>query len=244
MSHPPPSSSSLTPQLPANVDLDTFTLEAALPLLSLPLTLGADAEGESVVVNRGPFGPYVLHRGTFVSIPKDRDMFSLTLDEAIELYKAKLARGPGRGRGKGAVPTEAAEAEAGASKEEDAAAAKKGRKASSTASFSSSAAPAKKSSSITARKAAAAGKEKEGKGAAAPKVKITRAYSTAAEADAAGDKKSRLSAWSTYLKANLGQGATMKELSERWKGLTEEEKAKYGAAAAAAATGAAELSPV
>ena len=44
-------------------------------------------EGELVSVGAGRFGPYVLHKKKYVSIPKDKDPMAITLDEAIELIE-------------------------------------------------------------------------------------------------------------------------------------------------------------
>ncbi len=65
-----------------------ITLEEALKLFDLPRTLG-EYEGKEVVVGVGRFGPYVRHDGKFVSIPKDIQPTSITLEEAEELIKAK-----------------------------------------------------------------------------------------------------------------------------------------------------------
>lgn len=66
----------------------TITLEEALKLFELPRTLG-DFEDKDVVAAIGRFGPYIRHDGAFVSIPKDLRPETITLDEAIELIKAK-----------------------------------------------------------------------------------------------------------------------------------------------------------
>lgn len=68
--------------------LETITLEEALELLKLPRTVG-EFEGEVVKANRGRFGPYVQHKGKYVSVPKEMDFMTITIEEAIELIKAK-----------------------------------------------------------------------------------------------------------------------------------------------------------
>lgn len=65
-----------------------ITLEQALKLFDLPRTLG-EYEGKDVVVEVGRFGPYVRHDGKFVSIPKDIQPTSISLEEAEELINAK-----------------------------------------------------------------------------------------------------------------------------------------------------------
>lgn len=65
-----------------------ITLEQALDLFKLPRTLG---EFEELVVkaNVGRFGPYIQHGKIFVSIPKEEDPLSITLDRAIALIHEK-----------------------------------------------------------------------------------------------------------------------------------------------------------
>jgi DNA topoisomerase-1 len=67
---------------------DTLTLEAALALLALPRTLGLHPDdGEPVVASPGRFGPYVRHGSEFRSLASDEQIFSVTLDEAVELLR-------------------------------------------------------------------------------------------------------------------------------------------------------------
>jgi len=68
--------------------IETITLEEALDLFKLPLTLG-EYEGEQVYVNAGRFGPYVKFGEAFISIPKGEDPLEMDLDRAIELIKEK-----------------------------------------------------------------------------------------------------------------------------------------------------------
>ncbi|MBT8327869.1 MAG: type I DNA topoisomerase [Bacteroidia bacterium] len=68
--------------------LDSVTLEQALELFKLPRVLG-QFEDIDVKANIGRFGPYVQLQKLFVSIPKEEDVMSITLDRAIELILAK-----------------------------------------------------------------------------------------------------------------------------------------------------------
>jgi DNA topoisomerase-1 len=66
----------------------SITLDRALELLSLPRLVGHDVEaGEEIVANFGRYGPYVKRGSEFRSLPTDADVFAVTLDEAIELFK-------------------------------------------------------------------------------------------------------------------------------------------------------------
>lgn len=84
--------------LPSNVKPEEATLDTALSLAVLPRRLGKHPNGEELLVNVGRFGPYVKCGSTFASIPKTKDMMTLTLDEAIELVNKKLEAGPSKRR--------------------------------------------------------------------------------------------------------------------------------------------------
>ena len=75
-------------QLGKGQSIATITLEEALDLFKLPRTLG-EYEGEAVTVGTGRFGPYVLHKKKYVSIPKGTDPMGMTLDAAIGLIEER-----------------------------------------------------------------------------------------------------------------------------------------------------------
>ena len=60
--------------------------------------LGDHPEGGSISVKQGRFGPYVNHGKINATIPRGTDPASLTLQEAVELLKAKAAGGGVIGR--------------------------------------------------------------------------------------------------------------------------------------------------
>ena len=74
--------------LRAGQHLETITLEEALDLFKLPRELG-DFENKKVTVGIGRFGPYVRHDNKFVSLEKEDDPYSVDLNRAVELIKAK-----------------------------------------------------------------------------------------------------------------------------------------------------------
>jgi DNA topoisomerase-1 len=74
--------------LKKGLSIETLTLDEALELFKLPITLG-EYEGKSVSVNIGRFGPYIRYDNSFTSLPKDTDPMDVTLEEAIELIVAK-----------------------------------------------------------------------------------------------------------------------------------------------------------
>lgn len=75
-------------QLPKDKSIETITLEEALELFKLPRNLG-DYDGSKVSVGVGRFGPYVLHDKKYVSLPKDEDPMTITLETAVKLIEEK-----------------------------------------------------------------------------------------------------------------------------------------------------------
>ena len=68
--------------------LESITLEEALELFTLPRTLG-DFEGKTLTVGEGRFGPYLRCENQYVSIPKELDPITITMEDAIELIRQK-----------------------------------------------------------------------------------------------------------------------------------------------------------
>ena len=74
--------------LTADDDPATISLDRALELLSLPRRVGDDPEtGEEIVANFGRFGPYVKRGSDFRSLSSDAEVFVVTLDQAVELFR-------------------------------------------------------------------------------------------------------------------------------------------------------------
>ena len=76
--------------MPKGLSLFTITLEQALSLFqnALPLTLG-EYQGADVVIGEGKYGPYIRYNGSFTSLPKNTDPYSVTMEQAIELLEQK-----------------------------------------------------------------------------------------------------------------------------------------------------------
>lgn len=70
------------------MNLETITFDEAMELFKLPRIAGT-YENQDVTVNEGRFGPYVLYDKKFYSLKKEQDPMTITLDEAVELIKAK-----------------------------------------------------------------------------------------------------------------------------------------------------------
>ena len=75
-------------QLKKGQTLETITLDEALELFRLPRELGKYL-GKVVTVGAGTYGPYVVHDGTYVSIPKDVDPLKITFEEAVIMIHKK-----------------------------------------------------------------------------------------------------------------------------------------------------------
>jgi DNA topoisomerase-1 len=81
---PKPRTASLFKSMtPESVDLDT-----ALRLLSLPRVVGADPEtGDEITAQNGRFGPYLKKGSDSRSLESESQIFDITLEQALELYK-------------------------------------------------------------------------------------------------------------------------------------------------------------
>jgi len=75
--------------IPAGRKIENVTLEEALHAFKLPRLVGQTKTGVDIKANIGRFGPYIQIDKLFVSI-KPHDPHTITLEEAIELYEAKL----------------------------------------------------------------------------------------------------------------------------------------------------------
>jgi DNA topoisomerase I len=60
--------------------------------------------GKKVVVNIGRFGPYIQHEKDFRSVPKSDDIFTVTLERALEVLAQPKSAGRGALRDLGVHP--------------------------------------------------------------------------------------------------------------------------------------------
>ena len=75
--------------LSPNQQLENITFEQVIQLFEMPKTIGTYQE-EEVIINNGRFGPYIKHKGIFVSLPKGIIASEVNLDTAIDLIEKKL----------------------------------------------------------------------------------------------------------------------------------------------------------
>ncbi|CAN2230793.1 TopA Topoisomerase IA [actinobacterium SCGC AAA044-D11] len=80
-----------TASLLSTMTLDTITIDDALKLMSLPRTLGT-YEDIPITVQNGRYGPYMTHGTDSRTLTAEEQLFDITLEEAIELYKQPKVR--------------------------------------------------------------------------------------------------------------------------------------------------------
>jgi DNA topoisomerase-1 len=83
-----------TASLLKSMSLETVTLEDSLKLLSLPRVLG-ELDGEPVTVQNGRYGPYVKKGTDSRSLGSEEELFTITLEQAKELFAQPKQRGRG-----------------------------------------------------------------------------------------------------------------------------------------------------
>ena len=81
--------------LPPNLTENDINLENAIKIISLPKNLGKMENTEdNILADIGRYGPYVKSGKISRSIPKDKDVLTLTLEEAVELLSSQKSSGP------------------------------------------------------------------------------------------------------------------------------------------------------
>lgn len=68
--------------------IETISLEDALDLFKLPMSIG-EYKGSEIIVAVGRFGPYIKFNEQFISIPRSEDPLKVDLERAVELIKEK-----------------------------------------------------------------------------------------------------------------------------------------------------------
>jgi DNA topoisomerase-1 len=68
-----------------SMSLDELSLDTALKLLSLPRTVGTDPDGVDIVALNGRYGPYIQRGSDRRSLESEDQLFTLTVDEALQL---------------------------------------------------------------------------------------------------------------------------------------------------------------
>lgn len=82
-----------TASLFKSMSLDTVTLADALKLMSLPRVVGTDAEGVEITAQNGRYGPYLKKGTDSRSLQTEDQLFTITLEEALEIYAQPKQRG-------------------------------------------------------------------------------------------------------------------------------------------------------
>ncbi|MBO4255505.1 type I DNA topoisomerase [Streptomyces griseorubiginosus] len=82
-----------TASLFKSMSLDTVTLEDALRLMSLPRVVGTDADGQEITAQNGRYGPYLKKGTDSRSLQSEEQLFTITLEEALQIYSQPKQRG-------------------------------------------------------------------------------------------------------------------------------------------------------
>ncbi|WP_089099966.1 type I DNA topoisomerase [Streptomyces hyaluromycini] len=82
-----------TASLFKSMALDTVTLADALRLMSLPRVVGTDAEGQEITAQNGRYGPYLKKGTDSRSLTSEDQLFTITLEEALQIYSQPKQRG-------------------------------------------------------------------------------------------------------------------------------------------------------
>ncbi len=82
-----------TASLFETMTLERITFEDAMQLLSLPRSVGMDADGVEVTVHNGRFGPYLKRGSDTRSIEKEEQLLTITLDDCLYLLSQPKRRG-------------------------------------------------------------------------------------------------------------------------------------------------------
>lgn len=87
-----------TASLLKSMSLDDVTLDDALRLLSLPRLVGKDEQGEEIYALNGRYGPYLSRGKDTRPLDAEDKLFTVSLEEALELLAKPARRGRGAAR--------------------------------------------------------------------------------------------------------------------------------------------------
>ncbi len=82
-----------TASLFKDMELATVSLEEALRLLSLPRVVGEDPDGTEITAQNGRYGPYLKRGKDSRSLGAEEELFTVTLERALELFAQPKTRG-------------------------------------------------------------------------------------------------------------------------------------------------------
>ena len=75
-----------TGSIPKSWELDNLTVDQAVQLLDLPRTLGKHPEDNKAITTAiGRYGPFIKHEKDYRSLENEDDVFTVTLEQALEL---------------------------------------------------------------------------------------------------------------------------------------------------------------
>lgn len=81
------------------MDMTALTLDDALQLLSLPRVVGTDENGNTITAQNGRYGPYISRlvegKNDSRTLAEEEQLFTLTVEQALELFAQPRRRGGG-----------------------------------------------------------------------------------------------------------------------------------------------------
>ena len=79
--------------IPAQIKVEELSLDIAIKILSLPITLGTNDNNDKVNIDIGRYGPYIRAGKATQSIPGSINILEIKLDQALELLASKKGGG-------------------------------------------------------------------------------------------------------------------------------------------------------
>jgi DNA topoisomerase-1 len=76
-------------KLPSTIKPQDVNEEIAVKLIALPRVVGTDEDGNQIIASTGKFGPYLKYQDKLTALPKDKNPFTIDVDEALHVIKNK-----------------------------------------------------------------------------------------------------------------------------------------------------------
>lgn len=219
--------------VPKSMTGNSLGLEAALELLAGGVLGQHPEDGHPVEVKRGPFGPYIYHRGLSVPLPKDVRVSDVTFAAALELLNQKVNTLVAKGKDVEEVRVKALERRA-AKLARSKGASSRGRKKKSSESSKGSKSSKEDKKSKSSKSTKSSKEEKKSKSNESTKdSKSSKSTKDSKSNERDGSRPSRLSGYHVFMRerrpslAGAPLGQVTKELAAQWKVLEEHEKEHY-----------------
>ena len=85
--------------IPKNINPADVSFEMSIKLVSMPYLLGKHPETEEdIMLGIGKFGPFAKYNSNFYSIPKNHDIFNLSINEVLNIIEKKDSSGASKSK--------------------------------------------------------------------------------------------------------------------------------------------------